>query len=155
MSPLTTDEGARDGAGRSPGERTVRQFELINVVRVLLAFVLVHLLAGLGPFLWGTLVGGVLGILNLRAMVFVGRRIMRSKTRSRGPWMAVFALKLALLCTAVWLCLSLLPIYSLGFLVGFSTLLPATLVLSAVRALGGEGRPATGSPAHTHGERRL
>lgn len=136
---------------RTPGERTVLQFELINVALVLVATLVVHVLTGPGPFLWGTLVGGGLGILNLRAMVFVGRRILRSKTRSKAAWMSVFALKLVILCTAVWLCLSLMPINSLGFLVGFSTLLPATLVLSAVRAL---ERPETTTPV-THGERNL
>jgi hypothetical protein len=62
----------------------------------------------------------------------------------------VFTLKLVVLCTIVWLCLSQLPINSLGFLVGFSTMLPSTLVLTAVRAL--ERAPtATTTP----GERRL
>src|SRR5690606_19260824 len=90
----------------TPGERVIRQFELINLTLALLAAVLVHVLAGAGPFLWGTLVGGALGVLNLRGMVFVGRRILRSQTKSRAVWMALFAFKLAILCTVVWLCLT-------------------------------------------------
>ena len=58
--------------------------------------------------------------------------------------------KLVLLCTVVWLCLSQLPLNSIGFLVGMSTVLPSTLVLTAVRAL--ERAPTTHPP---HGERRL
>ena len=135
---------------RTDGERTILQFEVINLSLAVLAAVLVHVLAGAGPFLWGTLVGGALGVLNLRAMVFVGRRILNSQNRSRVAWAVVFTLKLVLLCTIVWLCLSQLPINSLGFLVGFSTMLPSTLVLTAVRAL--ERAPTATT---THGERRL
>jgi len=135
---------------KSEGERTILQFELINLSLAVLATVLVHVLMGPGPFLWGTLVGGVLGVLNLRSMVFVGRRILVSQNRSRVAWALVFTLKLVLLCTIVWLCLSQLPIDSIGFLVGFSTMLPSTLVLTAVRAL--ERAPTA---VTKHGERRL
>lgn len=138
----------------TPGERVIRQFELINLTLALLAAVLVHVLAGAGPFLWGTLVGGALGVLNLRGMVFVGRRILRSQTKSRAVWMALFAFKLAILCTIVWLCLTQLPLEPLGFLVGFSTLLPSTLVLTAVRALSPPQSSSPPSPL-SHGERRL
>ena len=62
----------------------------------------------------------------------------------------LFMFKLVLLCTVVWLCLSQLPLNSIGFLVGMSTVLPSTLVLTAVRAL--ERAPTTHPP---HGERRL
>lgn len=136
---------------RTEGERTIRQFELINLALAVLAAVLVHVLAGPGEFLWGTLVGGALGVLNLRAMIFVGRRLLTAESRSRVAWGVVFTLKLATLCGLVWLCLSQLPINSLGFLVGFSTMLPATLVLTAVRAL--ERAPTAASTPH--GERRL
>ena len=140
-------------AARKPSEaeRTIRQFEIINLVLLAVAVVVTHLLAGPGPFLWGVIVAGVLGALNLRAMVFVGKRILTSRYKSRAFWAAIFGAKLIVLCTAVWLCLSYLPIQSLGFLVGFSTVLPATLVLTVVRAL---ERPPEATPHPTPGERR-
>jgi len=139
------------GPPRSEGERVVRQFELSNLALAVLAFVITHVVAGAGPFLWGVLVGGALGVLNLRSMVFIGRRILTSRQHSRAMWGALFGLKLIILCTVVWLCLTYLPIHSLGFLVGFSTILPATLVLAVIRAL----ERAPGPQATSHGERRL
>lgn len=136
---------------KSEGERTVRQFELSNLALAVLAFVITHVIAGAGPFLWGVLVGGALGVLNLRSMVFIGRRILTSRQHSRAAWGVLFGLKLIILCTVVWLCLTYLPIHSLGFLVGFSTILPATLVLAAIRAL----ERAPGPETTPHGERRL
>ncbi len=143
MTPLYAE-------GAASGERAIRQFELINLALAVLTAVVVHVLAGWGPFLWGALVGGLIGVLNLRAMVFIGRRVIRAQQRSRLAWGVLFMFKLVLLCTVVWLCLSQLPLNSIGFLVGMSTVLPSTLVLTAVRAL--ERAPTTHPP---HGERRL
>lgn len=141
-------QGARP---KSEGERTVRQFELSNLALAVLAFVITHVIAGAGTFLWGVLVGGLLGVLNLRSMVFIGRRILTSRQHGRALWGVLFGFKLLVLCTIVWLCLTYLPIHSLGFLVGFSTILPATLVLAAIRAL----ERAPGPEPTRHGERRL
>jgi len=135
---------------RTDGERMVRQFELCNLVLVLLAVIITHLVLGPGLFLWGVLVGGGLGVLNLFAMAFLGRRIIESRHRSRALWAVLFAFKLVVLGTVVWLCLDTLPIHPLGFLVGFSTVLPATLVLTAIRAL--ERAPTAAAPGQ--GERR-
>lgn len=107
------------------------------------------MLAGPGLFL-GVPLGGALGVLNLRSMVFVGRRILL--TRTKGPRCSPQSWR-SILCTVVWLCLTQLPLNPLGFLVGF-TLLPASLVLTAVRAL--ERLPVTTpTTPTTHGERRL
>ena len=166
---MTSQAGQTGALARTEGERIIRQFEIINLVLAVLTVVVVHVLAGPGAFLWGALVGGALGVLNLRGMVFLGRRILKSRTRSRGVWMALFGVKLVLLSTVVWLCLSQLPIEPLGFLVGFSTPLPSSLVLTAVRALeggpaqpaapaGGSGPAALGQRQNatpSHGERRL
>ncbi|MBL8788667.1 MAG: hypothetical protein JNJ59_27470 [Deltaproteobacteria bacterium] len=163
-----SDAEAQTAPKRSDGERMVLQFELCNLALAVLAFVIVHVVAGEGAFLWGTAVGGLIGVLNLRAMVFLGRRILRSQTKSRAVWATLFVFKLAVLCTVVWLCLDRLPISSLGFLVGFSTLLPAALLMTAIRALEKPPEsvapvagsrfarpPAPSTPSSSHGERRL
>ena len=120
---------------RTPGERMVLQLEVTNLVLVVLAIVVAHLAAGLGPMMYGVAVGGLIGVLNLRAMVWLGRRILLGKQRGRAKYAVLFALKLGVLCTVVWLALANLPIDSLGFLIGFSTLLPAALVATALKTL--------------------
>jgi len=141
VTDLTTRPGHK---AKSEGERFVRLLELVNLVLVLVASAAVHLASGWGPLLWGTLVGGGIGVLNLRAMVFLGRRIIMQRPGPHGPdgvatgkakYMILFTLKLVLLCTVVWLCLDLLPIDSIGFLIGFSTLLPAALVATALKSI--------------------
>lgn len=135
MSTVTDLSPARGRKARSDGERFALQLEIVNLALVAIAFVGVHLAAGPGPLLWGTLVGGLIGALNLRSMVFLGRRILMGRQQGRAKYMLLFALKLGVLCTVVWLCLANLPIDSIGFLIGFSTLLPAALVTTALRSL--------------------
>ncbi len=131
------------------GERFVRLIELTNVVLALLAIVAVHVFAGAGPLLWGTLIGALIGVLNLRAMVFIGRRLLGSTPGKRHVWGILFTAKLIVLSTVVWLCLSMLPVDSIGFLIGFSTLLPGALIATFIRTLE-RTTPAPSNPASTY-----
>lgn len=117
------------------GERLMRKLELSNLILALVAIVAVHVFAGAGPMLWGTLVGGLIGVLNLRAMIFLGKRLLASQSGKRHVWGLLFTAKLVVLSSIVWLVLSTLPLDSIGFLIGFSTLLPASLVTTFIRAL--------------------
>jgi hypothetical protein len=119
----------------TPGERLARTFEGVNLALVGVALVLTHLLAGFGPFLGGVLAGGLLGALNLRGMVWLTRRLIAAEAGTRGRYAVLFAVKLALLGSVVWVVLSRLPIDSVGFLVGFSTVLPASLWIAFLRTL--------------------
>jgi len=138
------------------GDRFIRTIELTNAALAALAIVAVHVFAGAGPLLWGTLVGAAIGILNLRAMVFLGRRLLTSGPSKRHVWGLLFATKLVVLSAIVWLVLATLPLDSRGFLIGFSTLLPAGLVATFIRTLE-RTTPATPArpSAPSHGERRL
>lgn len=130
--------------------RAMRKVELINLVLILLAAATVHVLSGPGPFLWGVLVGGLIGVLNLRTMIFLTRRIFTAESRSRALWSILFILKLGVLCAAIWLSLSALPLDAIGFLIGFAMLLPASLVFTLVRAL----EPAKATDTALQGEQR-
>lgn len=146
---MAADTAVRTKTPRKPrleGERFVFQLEVTNLVLVLVGAAACHLAFGPGPRLWGELVGGLINILNLRAMVFLGRRIMATgashagaapgeASRGKLKYVILFALKLGVLCAAVWLALAYLPIESIGFLIGFSTLLPAALIATALRSL--------------------
>jgi hypothetical protein len=99
--------------------------------------------------LWGTITGAAICILNLRALIFLGRKLLTSTPDKRRVWGALFAAKLIILGTVVWLALNHLPVDSIGFLIGFSTLLPAALIATFIRTL------ERSVPATSHGERRL
>lgn len=150
-------DGKAPAATMSQGERFVRTLELTNLALAVLAVVSVHVFAGAGPLLWGTLVGGAIGVANLRAMVFLGRRLLQSEPGKRRVWGLLFASKLIVLCALVWLVLATLPIDSLGFIIGFSTLLPAGLVATFIRTLERTTPDPTAARSSTpsHGERRL
>jgi len=120
---------------RNEGERFALRLELVNLTLVAVAFVIAHLAFGVGPTMWGALVGGLIGALNLRAMVFLGKRILHGPRQARAIYTILFALKLGAICTLVWLALAHLPIDAIGFLIGFSTLLPAMLVTAALKIL--------------------
>lgn len=140
--------------GRTDGERFVRLIEVTNLALALLAIVAVHVFAGAGPLLWGTLVGGAICVLNLRAMIFIGRRLLTSTPGKRHVWGILFTFKLIVLSSVVWLCLATLPIDSLGFLIGFSTLLPAALIATFIRTLERTTPGMTSAKPTTYGERR-
>jgi hypothetical protein len=127
----------------SQGERLARTFEGVNLALVGVAYVVTHLLAGFGPFLSGVLAGGVLGALNLRGMVWLTRRLIAAEAGTRARFALLFAVKLVLLGSIVWVVLSSLPVDTVGFVVGFSTVLPAALWLAFLRALEPASTPAT------------
>jgi ABC-type uncharacterized transport system YnjBCD ATPase subunit len=135
----------------SEGQRLVRLIELTNLAIAALAVVAVHVFAGPGTMLWGAVAGAAICVLNLRAMVFLGRKLLTSTPDKRRVWGVLFAAKLIVLGTVVWLALRYLPLDSIGFLIGFSALLPAGLVATSIRAL----ERSTPVPPTTHGERRL
>ena len=102
--------------------------ERLNLVLSIIAVAAVHLAAGAGELWYGVIVGGVLGILNLRAMVWLGTRTLRSQQRSRRTYALLFGTKLAILLALIWLLLSTLPIAPVGFVIGLATLMPAVLL---------------------------
>ncbi len=135
--------------GMQDGLRLARLIELTNLAVAVLATVSVHVFAGPGLLLWGALTGGVICVLNLRALIFLGRKLLTSTPDKRRLWGVLFAAKLIVLGTVVWLSLKHLPVDSIGFLIGFSALLPAALIATFIRTL------ERSVPATSHGERRL
>jgi hypothetical protein len=129
----------------SQGERLARTLEGVNLALVGVALVVSHLFAGFGPFLYGVLAGGLLGAFNLRGMVWLTRRLIAAEAGSRSRYAVLFAAKLALLGSVVWVVLSRLPVDSVGFLVGFSTVLPAALWIAFLRSL----EPAPAAAQHS------
>jgi len=135
--------------GMQDGQRLARLIELTNLAVSVLAIVSVHVFAGPGTMLWGALTGALICVLNLRALIFLGRKLLVTSPDKRRIWGALFAAKLVILGSVVWLSLNHLPIDSIGFLIGFSELLPAALIATFIRTL------ERSVPATTHGERRL
>ena len=73
----------------------------------------------------GIITGGLVGLLNFEGLRWLGSRIVQAQARSRSFYAMLFLAKMTLVFGAVWWLLSQLPVDSLGFLVGFSLLLPA------------------------------
>ncbi len=115
--------------------RFLHQLELANVIIVMVAVAVTHLAVGAGMVLSGVLAGGLIGVLNLRAMIWLGGKVLRGPKRSRAFYGVLFASKLVVLMTVIWLALSYLPIAPLGFLIGFSGLLPAVLAMTVKKSL--------------------
>jgi len=136
--------------------RFLRQLEIANGMVAAVALVITHLAMGPGPLLTGVLVGGLVCAVNLRAMIWLGMRVILARQHSRGFYGMLFALKLGLLGAMVWAALSLLAITAVGFMIGFSSILPALLAMTLKRAL----EPATPHPhaplpPHPNGEQQL
>ena len=99
----------------------------------LAAAVLTHLVAGFGPFLWGVLAGGFLQVANLGALIWLGGRLTRAETRGVAFYTVLFVFKIALLMAAAIYLLKLFPVDVIGFMVGITLLMPASLVASAIQ----------------------
>lgn len=118
----------------SAGDKSGLDRFLSGVLRTLVVLTLVagattHLLAGAGGLLWGVLLGGGLGIANFAALCWLGRRILRAESRSRGFYGVLFFFKLTLLVVVAFAMLRYLPMDPLGFLIGISLLIPAVLLM--------------------------
>lgn len=135
----TTAEQVATASNRSQGERLARTLEVTNITIAAIALVMTHLFAGFGPMVYGVLAGAIIGALNLRAMIWLTRRLLAAAPGSRGGYAVLFAVKLAILGTIVWLVLARFQLDSLGFIIGFSSLLPAALWVAFLRSL----EPAT------------
>lgn len=144
---LARSYGAKPTDPEPEALRHIRTLEITNAVLAVIAVVVTHLLAGDGPLLWGVVAGAAVNVLNLRSMVWLGRRVTRAGHRSKKFYAALFAAKLAAILVVCWAVLTYLPILPLGFVLGFSTLMPATLVLALKKGL----EPVT--PAR-HGEHK-
>ena len=83
----------------------------------------------------GIITGGLVGLLNFEGLRWLGSRILDAPARSRTFYAMLFLAKMTLVFGAVWWFLSRLPIDSLGFLVGFSLLLPAIGIIGLRHAL--------------------
>ncbi|MFT7580561.1 MAG: hypothetical protein ACI9MR_002232 [Myxococcota bacterium] len=132
----------------SEGERYIQRVETSNLIFALVAVLLTHLLAGAGPILYGVIVGAAACILNLRGMVWLGRRIIAAPKKSRGFYLALFGTKIAALMAGIWLVLSNFEVAPLGFLIGFSTILPASVTATLMRGLAPAEPAQSASPAN-------
>ncbi|MDP6944717.1 MAG: hypothetical protein QF464_11250 [Myxococcota bacterium] len=99
----------------------------------LFAAVLTHLIAGTGPFLWGVLAGGFLQVANLGALIWLGTRLTRAENRGVAFYVVLFVFKIALLIAVAIYLLKMFPIDAIGFMVGITLLMPASLVASAIQ----------------------
>lgn len=143
---------------RSSGEKLARTLELTNVLLAAIAVVVVHLVAGFGELFNGAIAGALIGILNLRAMVWLTRKLIAAEPGSRTRYGILFAVKLLVVGTVVWLVLSNLPVDSVGFVIGFSSLLPAALWVAFLRSLEPAPAVAARSPSalpSAHGKSRF
>ena len=128
---------------QSPRRRIVGAIERANVVLALAALALTHLLAGVGPLLYGAVFGAVVGILNFRLLVWLGERLLRAPQRSKGFYSALFAIKIVAVLTVVGLVLRYTGVEPLGFLIGISTLLPAIFGVGLFASLAPADDPHT------------
>ncbi len=99
----------------------------------LAAAVLTHLVVGAGPFLWGVLSGGFLQVANLYALIWLGGRLTRAENRGMVFYTVLFVFKIALLIAAAIYMLKSLPVDVVGFMVGITMLMPASLVANAIQ----------------------
>jgi len=120
---------------KSEAARFIRGFEITNLMVGIIAVTITSLVAGPGPLQLGVLVGAVISVLNLRAMVWLGGKVIAAGRHSRTRYAVIFGLKLAVLVAAVWAAMSLLPVEPLGMMIGFSTILPAILLMTVKKSL--------------------
>jgi hypothetical protein len=93
----------------------------------LVALAVTGALAGFGEHFNGVLAGGVIIALNWRAVMWLALHLMGQGKRSKSFYAALAGAKFALLLGVISLVLAVFPVSRLGFLVGVSTLLPATI----------------------------
>ncbi|TNF32724.1 MAG: ATP synthase subunit I [Deltaproteobacteria bacterium] len=120
---------------RSEAARFIRGFEITNLTVGLIAALVTYFVAGPGPIHLGVVVGAAISVLNLRAMVWLGGKVIAAGRHSRTRYAVIFGLKLAALVGVVWATMSLLPVEPLGMMIGFSTILPAILLMTVKKSL--------------------
>jgi hypothetical protein len=133
----------------SSGEKLARTLELTHLAIAGIAIVVTHLVAGFGDTVNGVVAGAVIGALNLRAMIWLTRKLLAAGVGTRGRYAILFAVKLAILGSVVWLVLSRMPVDSLGFIIGFSSLLPSALWVAFLRSLEVRTSPAPATAARS------
>ena len=78
--------------------------------------------------------GGVVGeVANLAALIWLGSRLARAETRGVVFYMVLFVFKIGLLIAATIYLLKVFPVDVIGFMVGITLLMPASLVASAIQ----------------------
>jgi|GEM_PF-1735888 len=130
---------------RSQGEKLARSLEITNLTLAAIAVIVTHLVAGSGPMFYGVIAGALIGTLNLRSMVWLTRKLIAAEAGSRARYGLLFAVKLILVGSIVWVVLSQLPIHSMGFVIGFSSLLPSALWVAFLRSLEPAAKPQVGA----------
>lgn len=134
-APIAASDSRPQPAKRSEAARFIRGFEITNLMVGIIAVTVSYLVAGPGPIHLGVVVGAVISVFNLRAMVWLGGKVIAAGRHSRTRYAVIFGLKLAILVGVVWAAMSLLPVEPLGMMIGFSTILPAILLMSVKKSL--------------------
>lgn len=118
---------------------------------VLAAAAITHLEVGFGEHFNGVVAGGLVQLLNLAALRWIGKRLFETTqagARRSGASLAVlFFFKILTLLGGVWLMLETLPISIVGFAIGAGLLMPAALLATFWFNLkpSGEATPAAAS----------
>lgn len=120
---------------KSEAARFIRGLEITNLMVGVIAVTVAYLVAGPGPLHLGVVVGAAISALNLRAMVWLGGKVISAGRHSRTRYAVIFGLKLAVLVAVVWGAMSALPVEPLGLMLGFSTILPAILLMTVKKSL--------------------
>lgn len=93
--------------------------------------------------------GGLLSVLNLRAIAYMGRRLLQGGVSGRNAAAALFGVKFAVLAVLCYVAVVVAGVEIVPFMIGASTLLIA-LPIAAAGALGGaagHGPLGAASPA--------
>lgn len=120
---------------RTEAQRFIAGFELANVVVALAAALVAYLVVGPGPLHLGVVVGGLLSVLNLRAMVWLGWRLIHAPRHTKTRYAILFVAKLGVLGLLVWGALAALAADPLGLMIGFSSILPSILIMAVKKSL--------------------
>ena len=83
----------------------------------------------------GVSVGALVGLVNFEGLRWLGLRILQAVARSRTFYAALFLGKMTFVFALVWWLLSLPQVDPVGFLIGFSLLLPAVGLIGLRHAL--------------------
>lgn len=126
MSEPTSVEAAKERAFQTM-QRFLLGVEKANLVLIVLSLAIAHLATGFGPIWYGVLAGGLVGLANWRALVWLAGKLARGEKKTRGFYAVLLGSKIVVLLTVVWLLLTFLPVDAIGFAFGISTLMLAVL----------------------------